>query len=77
MKQMKTFPSVIRTEYAYALLCERNKEKAQKHLAYFEKTEKNYPYPQDMQSERELMQIADKVHEERNTNTVVIRKIVD
>ena len=58
MKQMKNFPSVLRTEYAYALLAEKNGEKAAQLLAQFEKCARTYPYATDIQSERELMDIA-------------------
>ena len=58
MKAMRTFPSVIRTEYAYALLVEKDKGKAAKAMEAFEKVAKTYPYPNDINSERELIQIA-------------------
>ena len=60
MKQMKSFPSVIRTEYVYALLCKKDYEKAEGVMAFFEKAGKKYPYPQDIESERELIEIANK-----------------
>ena len=59
MKAMKTFPSVLRTEYAYALLGEKDIDKAQKIKEQFEKCAKTYPYPSDIASERELMAIAE------------------
>lgn len=59
MKSMKKFPSVLRTEYVYALLCERNAEKAYQIMAQFEKCAKSYPYQTDIQAERELMEIAE------------------
>ena len=63
MKAMRTFPSVIRTEYAYALLVEKDKGKAAKAMEAFEKVAKTYPYSQDIESERDLMDIADrKIH---------------
>lgn len=58
MKAMKTMPSVIRLEYALALLLEKDMEKAEKALAQFEKIAKKYPYPADLESERELIDIA-------------------
>ena len=58
IKTMKTFPSVIRTEYAYALLREKDKEKATKILEQFDKVAKTYPYPSDVESERELLVLA-------------------
>ncbi|MBQ3106180.1 MAG: hypothetical protein IJC51_01710, partial [Eggerthellaceae bacterium] len=58
MKSMKDFPSVVRTEYALALLQERDAEKASAALAHFESIAKRYPYPTDIESEREYVQIA-------------------
>ncbi len=59
MKTMKKFPSVIRTEYTYALLGEQDMAKAEEFKVLFEKCAKNYPYPNDVQSERELMELAE------------------
>ena len=60
MKSMKNFPSVLRTEYTYALLAESDHTKAEKIKTKFEKCAKTYPYPVDIQSERELMALAEK-----------------
>ncbi len=57
LKSMKNFPTVIRTEYTYALLYERDLEKAEKIRGKFEKIAKTYPYASDIESERELMEI--------------------
>ena len=62
MKQMKKFPSVLRTEYAIALLHDRDAENAEKIKLLFEKSAKSYPYQNDVESERELMEIASKIH---------------
>lgn len=59
MKAMRTFPSVIRTEYAYAVLAEKDRAKAAKSMEAFEKVSRTYPYPNDINSERELIQIVD------------------
>ena len=59
IKTMKTFPSVIRTEYAYSLLKEHDPESAAKSMAAFERIAATYPYPNDINSERELIQIVD------------------
>ncbi len=61
MKAMGEYPSVIRTEYAYALLFERDAAKAATLKTEFEKCAKTYPYPADIQSDRELMEIAEGV----------------
>ena len=58
MKSMKTFPSVLRTEYALELLANGQPKKAEKIKAKFEKMALKYPYPSDLQSERELMEYA-------------------
>ena len=61
MKAMKKFPSVIRTEYVYSLLTQKDETKAKEARALFEKVAKTYPYPSDIQSERELIEIADNI----------------
>ena len=64
MKQMKNFPSVIRTEYTYALLCEKDEAKAEKIKERFEKRAESYPYENDMQAERELIELAERKNAE-------------
>lgn len=59
MKAMKTNPAVLRTEYAYALLGKKDKAEADKVLERFDKMALTYPYPADIESERELIRIAD------------------
>lgn len=61
MKQMKKFPSVLRTDYALALLHDKDKGNAEKIKLLFEKCAKSYPYPNDVESEYELMENADKM----------------
>ena len=58
MKGMKQYPSVLRTEYAYALLGEKDAEKAEAVLKRFEKAAGTYPYPGEIQGERELIGLA-------------------
>ena len=58
MKSMKKYPSVLRTEYAYALLAEKDPEKAQTVMEAFEKAARTYPNPNDITIERELMETA-------------------
>ncbi len=60
MKSMKKFLAVLRIEYAYALLCESDFSKAEAIKRKFEKCARAYPYPSEIESERELMRIADK-----------------
>ena len=58
MKNMKKFPSVLRTQYAYALLAEKDRSKAEKLRQQFEKVGKSYPYPVEWAGEQELMDLA-------------------
>lgn len=57
VKSMKNTPSVIRSEYAYALLAEKDEKKAEELLARFEKVAKTYPYPREIEGERELLSL--------------------
>lgn len=63
MRAMKKYPSVIRTEYLYALLVENNLIKCQELLEKFEKIEKNYPYSNDMMADREMIAAAQRICE--------------
>ena len=58
MKAMKQYPSVLRTEYAYALLSGKDPEKAAAVRSRFEKVAASYPYPGEIEAERELMDLA-------------------
>ena len=51
MRQMRMNPSILRTQYAYALL-------AGAYLAQFEGAVKHHPYPGEIESERELIALA-------------------
>lgn len=56
---MRKFPTVIRTEYTYALLYKNDADKAAQNKELFEKCAKTHPYASDIESERELLEIAD------------------
>lgn len=58
MGQMKRYLSFIRTEYACALLCDDDAEKAREAEARFEKAAASHPFKSDVDSERELMDVA-------------------
>ena len=58
MQSMKKFPSVLRTEYVYALLVEQDKNKAEKIKKKFKEISSTYPYESEIESEYELMEIA-------------------
>lgn len=64
MKSMKKCPSILRTQYAYALLGEKNRKKAEEIKAQFEKIAVTYPYSGDIESEWELIDYAEKRYEE-------------
>lgn len=55
MKAMKTHPAILRTQYALALLKEKDAAKAEKLLADFEAAAKKHPNPQEIVGERELI----------------------
>jgi len=57
MKAMKGFPAILRTEYAYALLAEKDVKKAETFKRKFEKVAKTYPYQGDIECERELLKM--------------------
>lgn len=58
-KAMKTNPAVLRTAYAWALLHEGDEATAAKKKAAFEQAAKRYPYAQEIEMERELMDVVD------------------
>ena len=59
MKAMKSYISVLRTEFAFALLRDRDPGKAEAVRKQFEKSAAAYPYPREAEGERELMAIAE------------------
>ena len=58
-KGMKQSLSGLRTEYAWALLAERDREKAEKLRKLFEKRAKVHPFSGEVESETELLEIAE------------------
>ena len=56
LKAMKDHPSILRTQYAIALLKEKDADKAEKLLAAFEKAAARHPNQADIISEREILQ---------------------
>ena len=60
MKQMRNEISVMRTEYAYALLHDRDEKKAEAIRKKFEKRLETYPYHGDAESEKELLEITER-----------------
>ncbi len=66
MKAMKGNPPVHRTGYAYALLALKDEVKARKCLTDFNKVARRYPHEAEIQSERELLAMADEKAELAN-----------
>lgn len=54
MKAMKNFPSVLRTQYAYALCIEQDEKKAQKIKKQFEQIMKTHPIKGELITEEEF-----------------------
>jgi len=65
MKAMGTFLAIIRTEYAYALLGEKDEKKAGLVKQRFEKAAAKYPYAGDLQTERRYVMLVDEKYEQR------------
>jgi hypothetical protein len=53
-----THPSVLRTAFTYALLEEKDTEKADHLLTLFNEVAQTWPYPSFIQGERELIALA-------------------
>lgn len=54
-KTMKRFPSILRLRYTSALLTDQDDAAAAKALAAFERSARSYPWPIQLEGERELM----------------------
>ena len=65
MKTMRTYPSVIRTQYAIALLVRNDDKSAEKILLDFEKTAKKHPYPCNIEVERGIIEKILKKHKNK------------
>ena len=61
---MKNYPTVLRTNYAYALLIENNLNKALDIKNKFMKISLNYPYEGDIKTELELMEYSEQIRED-------------
>lgn len=58
LRQMKNYPSVLRTEYAAALLRDGDAARAAKLRRRFESIAKTYPYQGEIEQERSLLALA-------------------
>lgn len=60
LKVMKKSPSAYRTEYLYAKYVEKDEKRAAAAMTGFEKVAGTYPYPHEIEGERELISYAEK-----------------
>ena len=58
MKTMKDFPSVIRTQYALALLHDQDENRAESFRKHMAEISGSYPYHTDIMHENDLMILA-------------------
>lgn len=68
MKRMKNVPSVIQTEYAYALLVEKDVREASRIKARLEKISKKYPFPAEIDTAKKLITRADEISKSESPN---------
>ena len=61
MARLSQIPTVLRTEYVYALLAEQDFEKAARCRRQFNIVGKTYPYRSDLLADRSLMEVADQI----------------
>ena len=59
LKAMKKSPSAYRTEYLYAKFVEQNEKKAAAAMKGFEAVSKTYPYPHEIEGERDMISYAE------------------
>ena len=69
MKAMKNFPSVIRTQYAYALLVKEDVKESAAIKKQFEKVMKKHPYQSEIESEWELIRLCEAKKNDEQENT--------
>lgn len=65
LKLMASTPSIIRMQYAYELLLNKDSAAADSYLAKFESIAEKHPYSAEVEGERELIAHTKKVHESR------------
>lgn len=57
-KALSGQPGILRTQYAYALLYDKDEKKAEEYLKKFNRLARNYPHQSEILGERELMEYA-------------------
>lgn len=65
MKAMANYPAILRTEYALAMLYDKEPEKGKEIKNKITQIEKTFPYASDFESEKELIEIVDDIVERR------------
>ena len=68
MKRMKNTPSAIQSEYAYALLVEKDVREASRIKARLEKISKKYPFPAEIDTAKKLIARADEISKRESPN---------
>lgn len=68
LRTMKNVPSTLRTMYSYEMLYNNDMDAAIKYKEKFEKIADSYPYKEEIDGERELMDIADEIRKYRMEN---------
>ena len=74
-KAMKSYPSILRTQYTYALIFERNQQKADEIKTKFEKMAKDYPYQTEIDNERKYMELAEKIAGKKLSRRTFVRDL--
>ena len=59
-KSMKSYPSVLRTKYAYEIIHNNDERRAAAIMAEFRKVKKDYPYPHELEIEENFMNVVKK-----------------
>lgn len=67
-KAMKNFPSILRTQYAKAMLVDDDAQSAQKILTAFEKMTVDYPHPCELEGEWELIHLIQETGKKASAN---------
>lgn len=72
MRLMRTFPSVIRTEYLIAKYITKDAVMTKKQAEAFARVSRRYPYPQDLITDRALMLLPETKKEEEGAGSTTV-----
>jgi hypothetical protein len=62
MKNMKDFPTVLITNYAYSLIVDKNSKKASAYKTRYEKIAKSYPNPCELANDTQMLEEIDDLY---------------